>query len=314
MRKITTKLSNLHKLFKVEEYEKEFELNEDIFIEALDGEYVRINYLVKKKTPMIRCSIEGIDDSYICAEKHIIMTPEGWKFMIDSDVVLDKNGKEHRVNSKESAGIQDSYDVSIDNPHTYVTSNGLVHHNTFLAMYRAIEEVLSKDNPFKQVVVVRSTVAVRDMGFLPGSVDEKIDVYEQPYKEICQTLFGRPDAWTRLKEQGYARFIPSSFIRGISIDDAIIIVDECQSMTWHELSSIIGRVGYRSKIIFAGDKFQNDLVKNKNDVSGLEEFLDVVKTMREFEAIYFTPDDIVRSSLVKSFIEACAAKGKLPNH
>lgn len=185
---------------------------------------------------------------------------------------------------------------------------------TFLAMYRAIEEVLSKDNPFKQVVVVRSTVAVRDMGFLPGSVDEKIDVYEQPYKEICQTLFGRPDAWARLKEQGYARFIPSSFIRGISIDDAIIVVDECQSMTWHELSSIIGRVGYRSKIIFAGDKFQNDLVKNKNDVSGLEEFLDIAKTMREFEAIYFTPADIVRSSLVKSFIEACAAKGKLPNH
>lgn len=185
---------------------------------------------------------------------------------------------------------------------------------TFLSLYRAIEEVLSKDNPFKQVVVVRSTVAVRDMGFLPGSVDEKIDVFEQPYKEICQTLFGRPDAWTRLKEQGYARFIPSSFIRGISIDDAIIVVDECQSMTWHELSSIIGRVGYRSKIIFAGDKFQNDLVKSKNDVSGLEEFLDVAKTMREFEAIYFTPDDIVRSSLVKSFIEACAAKGKLPNH
>jgi phosphate starvation-inducible protein PhoH and related proteins len=185
---------------------------------------------------------------------------------------------------------------------------------TFLAMYKALEEVLSKDNPFKQVVVIRSTVAVRDMGFLPGSVEEKIDIYEQPYKEICQTLFGRPDAWERLKEQSYARFIPTSFVRGISIDDAIIIVDEAQNMTWSELSSIMGRVGYRSKIIFAGDKFQNDLVRSKNDVSGLEDFLSIAKIMPEFEAVYFTPQDIVRSSLVKSFIMACDSKGKMPGH
>jgi phosphate starvation-inducible PhoH-like protein len=180
---------------------------------------------------------------------------------------------------------------------------------TFLSMLKAIEEVLDKSNSFKQVVVIRSAVQVRDQGFVPGDLDEKMAIYEQPYKEISQTLFGRPDAWERLKEQGYARFISTTAIRGISIDDAIIIVDECQSMTWHELSSVISRTGHRSKILFVGDLKQNDLVKTRNDISGLKQFLEVLYTMPEFQSIEFTPDDIVRSSLVKSFIVACDKLG-----
>jgi predicted ribonuclease YlaK len=180
---------------------------------------------------------------------------------------------------------------------------------TFLAMYRSLEEVLDRSNPFKQIVVVRSAVQVRDQGFVPGSLDEKMEIYETPYKEISETLFGRSDAWDRLKEQGYARFISTTAIRGISIDDAIILVDESQSMTFHELSSVISRVGHRSKIIFIGDLKQNDLIKSKNDVSGLKEFLNVARHMNEFSEITFTPDDIVRSSLVKSFIVACDKLG-----
>lgn len=180
---------------------------------------------------------------------------------------------------------------------------------TFLAMYRGLEEVLDRTNPFKQVVVVRSAVQVRDQGFVPGTLDEKMEIYETPYKEICETLFGRHDAWDRLKEQGHARFISTTAIRGISIDDAIILVDESQSMTFHELSSVISRVGHRSKIIFIGDLKQNDLIKSKNDVSGLKEFLNVARHMDEFSEITFTPDDIVRSSLVKSFIVACDKLG-----
>ena len=176
---------------------------------------------------------------------------------------------------------------------------------TFLALYRAIEEVLDKTNPFEQIVVVRSAVQVRDQGFVPGTLEEKMEIYEVPYKEICETLFGRGDAWDRLKEQGYARFISTTAIRGISIDNSIIIVDECQSMTFHELSSVISRVGHRSKIIFVGDLKQNDLIKSRNDVSGLVDFLQVARHMDEFTEISFTPDDIVRSSLVKSFIVAC---------
>lgn len=176
---------------------------------------------------------------------------------------------------------------------------------SFLSLLKGFEEVLDKSNPFNQVVVVRSAVQVRDQGYVPGDLDEKMAIYEQPYKEICATLFGRNDAWDRLKEQGHARFISTSAIRGISIDGAIIVVDEAQSMTWHELNSVISRVGHRSKIIFVGDLKQNDLLKNKNDVSGLAKFISVARTMPEFSEIEFTPDDIVRSSLVKSWIIAC---------
>lgn len=180
---------------------------------------------------------------------------------------------------------------------------------TFLALLKGLEEVLDKGNSFKQIVVVRSAVQVRDQGYVPGDLEEKMEIYEAPYKEICNTLFGRPDAWQRLKEQHVARFISTTAIRGISIDDAVIIVDECQSMSWHELSSVITRTGHRSKIIFVGDLKQNDLIKSKNDVSGLKQFIEVAESMSEFTRIDFTPDDIVRSSLVKSFIVACDKMG-----
>lgn len=180
---------------------------------------------------------------------------------------------------------------------------------TFCSLYKAIEEALDKSNSFKKVVVVRSCVQTRDVGFLPGSLEEKQEVYELPYKEIAATLFDRPDAWDRLKEQGYARFISTSAIRGISIDDAIVVVDECQNMSFQELNTIITRVGYRSKIIFVGDWKQNDLVKSKYDQSGLPEFLNVARKMKEFTEFTFTRDDIVRSSLVKSWVIACEETG-----
>jgi predicted ribonuclease YlaK len=176
---------------------------------------------------------------------------------------------------------------------------------SFIALYKALEEVLDKSNPFKKVIIVRSAVQGRDMGFTPGSVEDKMSLYEQPYHQICETLFGRKDAYQRLCEQDYIQFVSTSFLRGCTFDDAIVVVDECQSMTFHELSSIVTRVGYRSKIIFCGDTKQNDLIKNKHDISGLGDFLRVAETMPEFSRIHFTPEDICRSSLVKSWIIAC---------
>ena len=180
---------------------------------------------------------------------------------------------------------------------------------TFLAMYKALEEVLDKTNSFKQVVVVRSLVQLREIGHLPGNLDEKQEIYELPYKETCEVLFGRSDAWDRLKEQGYARFISTTAIRGISIDDAIIIVDENQNMNWSEINTIITRVGHRSKIIFCGDFKQTDLIKSNKDQSAFHSFREVARTMKAFQEIYFTPDDIVRSSLVKDWIVACDKLG-----
>lgn len=305
MKKITTKLSNLHKLYNVLDHEKELFLDDDIFIESINEEYVKINALIKKHTPMIKVKIENVDLPYICAEKHIIMTPDGWDFMINADYALDKFGGVNKITEKEQIGIQDSYDVNLDEPNTYVTTNGLIHHNTFLALYKGIEEVLNKDNPFNHVVIIRSAVQVRDQGFVPGSLEEKMSIYETPYVDICSTLFGRDDAWNRLREQKKISFMSTTAIRGVTLDDAIIIVDECQSMTWHELNSIISRCGFRSKILFVGDLKQNDLIKNKHDISGLKDFLLIARTMSEFTEISFTPDDIVRSSLVKSWIIAC---------
>jgi len=180
---------------------------------------------------------------------------------------------------------------------------------TFLALYKSLEEVLDKSNSFKQVVVVRSLVQLRDVGYLPGNLDEKQEIYELPYKEIASTLFGRSDAWDRLKEQGHVRFISTTAIRGISIDDAIILVDENQNLNWSEVNTIITRVGHRSKIIFSGDFKQTDLIKSSKDQTSFHSFLEVARKMPSFQEIYFTPDDIVRSSLVKQWIVACEELG-----
>jgi predicted ribonuclease YlaK len=175
---------------------------------------------------------------------------------------------------------------------------------TFSALYKAIEEVLDKSNTFEKIVVVRSAVQSREIGHLPGTIDEKMDIYQQPYRQICETLFGRKDAWDRLEEQGHIEFISTSFIRGMSFDNAIIIVDEMQNMTFEEIDTVMTRVGNQSKIIWCGDYRQTDLNKKKNDVSGLLKFFDIAYHMDAFTRIEFTPDDIVRSSLVKDYILA----------
>ena len=175
---------------------------------------------------------------------------------------------------------------------------------TFCALYKAIEEVMDKSNPFNKIIVVRSAVQSREIGHLPGDVNEKMDIYQQPYRQICETLFGRKDAWDRLEEQGYIQFISTSFIRGMSFDNAIIIVDEMQNLTYEEIDTVMTRVGHMSKIVWCGDYRQTDLNKKKNDMSGILKFFDIAMHMSSFTRIEFTADDIVRSSLVKDYILA----------
>jgi predicted ribonuclease YlaK len=175
---------------------------------------------------------------------------------------------------------------------------------TFCALYKALEEVLDKANPFNKIIVVRSAVQSREIGHLPGDASEKMEIYQQPYRQICHTLFDRKDAWDRLEEQGHIEFISTSFIRGMSFDDAIIIVDECQNCNYQELQTVITRVGYRSKIIFCGDYRQTDLNRNKNDVSGIKKFLEIASTMSSHTRIEFGIEDIIRSSLVRDWIIA----------
>jgi phosphate starvation-inducible PhoH-like protein len=175
---------------------------------------------------------------------------------------------------------------------------------SFIACYKAIQEVFDKTSSFKRVVIVRSAVQSRDVGFTPGSLEDKMSLYEQPYMQIYHTLFNRRDAYEALKESGKIEFVSTSFIRGCTFDDSIVIVDECQNMNWEELSTIITRVGYRSKIIFCGDYKQSDLYRKKGDMSGLGKFHAVAKTMSSFTNVEFSTEDIVRSSLVKDFLIA----------
>jgi len=174
---------------------------------------------------------------------------------------------------------------------------------TFIALYHSLDEVLDKTKQYQKVIIVRSAVPSRDIGHLPGDEREKTEVYQEPYIDICESLFGRHDAYQRLIEQKAIQFLITSFVRGITLDDAIIIVDECQNMTDMELNSIITRVGERSKIIFCGDFRQTDLYK-KTDMSGLKKFMAIADMMPSFKIFEFGVEDIVRSSLVKEYILA----------
>ena len=174
---------------------------------------------------------------------------------------------------------------------------------SYIALYKAIEEVMDKSNPYQKVVIVRSSVQSRDMGYLPGDANEKMEAFIQPYRQITADLFRRKDAWDRLVEQGYIEFISTSFIRGTTFTNAVLLVDEFQNMNFEELDTIITRVGHTSKIVFCGDVRQTDLRK-KDDKTGLPKFLSIADRMKEFSRFEFTVDDIVRSSLVKNYIIA----------
>ncbi len=174
---------------------------------------------------------------------------------------------------------------------------------TYIALYKALEEVLDKSNNLDRVVIVRSIVPSREIGHLPGDEKEKTEVYQQPYMEICHNLFNRTDAYQRLTEQGVIQFLTTSFLRGVTLDDTVVIVDECQNLNDCEINTIMTRVGMNSKIIFCGDFRQTDLNK-KHDMSGLKKFISIAQMMESFKLIEFTVNDIVRSQIVKEYILA----------
>jgi predicted ribonuclease YlaK len=173
---------------------------------------------------------------------------------------------------------------------------------TFISMYLALEDVINKE-AYNDVTIVRSVVPTRDMGFLPGNQGEKSRAYEMPYFPIAKDLFNRGDAYDVLKQKKIINFITTSFIRGTTINDSVIIVDEVENMTFHEIDSVITRVGKNCRIIFCGDFRQSDLVKSE-DRNGLLKFMDIVDKLRNFAYVEFGKDDIVRSGLVRDYIIA----------
>ena len=168
---------------------------------------------------------------------------------------------------------------------------------TFISCYLAFDDMIKQE--YQKLVIIRSAVSTRDIGFLPGNEKEKAHVYEEPYKDICIELFQRGDAYEILKTKGLVHFMTTSFIRGVTLRNATILIDECQNMSFHELDSIITRVGHGCRVIFCGDFRQSDLRTN-----GLKDFIRILKAMDNFDLVDFEIQDIVRSNFVKSYITA----------
>mgnify|MGYP003148624766 FL=1 len=185
---------------------------------------------------------------------------------------------------------------------------------TFITLYNALKEVLDDSTPYERVYIVRSLVSTREIGFLPGDHEDKSTLYQIPYKNMVKYMFQMPsDAdfemlYGNLKSQETIKFWSTSFLRGTTLDNAIIIVDEFQNLNFHELDSIITRVGENSKICFCGDASQTDLVKT-NDKNGIVDFMNILRKMISFDIIEFDVDDIVRSGLVKEYIIAKLQSG-----
>jgi|SRR6056300_47452 len=172
---------------------------------------------------------------------------------------------------------------------------------TFCAMYLAMESVLEPRTEYHKVIVVRSVVPTRDMGYLPGTVEEKKEVFEAPYKAICTELFNDEKSYNKLINSHQLEFTTTSFIRGLTIDNAIIIVDEMQNLNFHELDSVITRVGNNCRIIFSGDYHQSDF-KDENEKNGLQRFLRIIDQLKNFSVITFGWEDIVRSDFLRDYI------------
>ena len=178
---------------------------------------------------------------------------------------------------------------------------------TFVSLYLALKDVMDLKSKFDRVVLVRSLIPTREIGFLPGDEEDKAALYQVPYQNMVQFMFEQPNEqqfntlYDRLKGQGSLFFLSTSFLRGLTFDNSIIIVDECQNLNFHELDTIITRVGQDAKIVFCGDFDQTDLM-NHNERNGLHDCLRILEEMEEFNCVEFTLGDIVRSGFVRSYL------------
>ena len=178
---------------------------------------------------------------------------------------------------------------------------------TFVSLYLALNDIFDLKKPYERVILVRSLIPTREIGFLPGDEEDKAALYQVPYQNMVQFMFEMPNEqafnglYDKLKGQGSLFFLSTSFLRGLTFDNSIIIVDECQNLNFHELDTIITRVGQDSKIVFCGDFDQTDLQKT-NEKNGLHDFLRILEEMEEFNCTEFTIGDIVRSGFVRNYL------------
>lgn len=174
---------------------------------------------------------------------------------------------------------------------------------TFLAMYLALEEIMNIDSDYNKVIVIRSAVPTRQQGFLPGTEQEKMQVYETPYISIANDLFGRGDAYSILKQKGLVEFESTSYLRGVTFNNCIVLVDECENLTFQETDTILSRVGKDCILLMCGDIKQTDLLYGK-EKTGMKDLLHVAKYMPSMAVVEFEIDDVVRSGFVREYLMA----------
>jgi predicted ribonuclease YlaK len=222
------------------------------------------------------------------------------KKAINADLLLDIDPL-----TENQEKLFDSY----DNQKNLVAYGAAGTGKTFITLYNALKDVLDERSPYEKIYIVRSLVATREIGFLPGDHEDKSSLYQIPYKNMVKYMFQMPDdaafemLYGNLKTQGTISFWSTSFIRGTTLDNAIIIVDEFQNLNFHELDSIITRVGENTKIMFCGDATQSDLIKT-NEKNGIVDFMRILRAMPSFDIVEFGVEDIVRSGLCKEYIIA----------
>lgn len=173
---------------------------------------------------------------------------------------------------------------------------------TFLAMSLALKELIKNSNSYyKKLIIIRSAVPSRDLGFVPGTLEEKSKIYQDPYMNIANELIGRGDAWHFLVNKEIIEFQTTSFLRGLTFTDCIIIFDEFQSATFHEIDTVLTRIGENCRFILCGDFCQNDL-SIKREKSGFEDAIRILKQIDDVQEVRFTVDDVVRSGFVKKYL------------
>jgi len=172
---------------------------------------------------------------------------------------------------------------------------------TFMALYLALEEVMDKSSPFEKVQIIRSIVPTREVGYLPGTLEDKLDAFTGPYRSSAYELFNDSKAYDKLVYNNYVDFTSTSYIRGATYNSCIILVDECQNLNFHELDSVITRIGHATKIIFCGDYHQSDF-KQEKEKEGINKFISIIENMKSFSVINFGWEDIVRSDFVRDYI------------
>lgn len=174
---------------------------------------------------------------------------------------------------------------------------------TYLSLYLTLNELLNRKNQQEKIYIVRSLVPTRDMGYLPGDLKEKAKVYEAPYQAICNELFGRGDAYDILKQKNIIEFVSTSFLRGITLNNCYVLVDEFSNCSFHELDSVITRIGRNCRVIFSGDFRQSDLTREQ-ERSGIRKFMQIIQNLSGICYVEFQKEDIVRSKFVSDYIVA----------